>query len=158
MAADKLHSSRGFPTIAARTQEQQVGDMAKCDPVQHWLDSAKADLRVARTVFKGGHWRFTVFVCHLTVEKSIKAAVQKKTGMLPPKIHDLGALLIKSGCQLPPDLEKFVRKLAGLSIPTRYPDDLDAVKVQYTGASANLYLQMTSKVYRWFSRAVRSLE
>jgi HEPN domain-containing protein len=106
-------------------------------------------------MFKGGHWRYVVFLCHLAVEKSIKAMVQKKAGRLPPKVHDLVLLLRKADVALPEDLQAFIGQLSGLSIPTRYPDDLRVAARAFSRKSAGQCLQIAARVLRWFEQAVR---
>jgi len=129
--------------------------MAKPDLVKHWLSSANADLRAARSLFKNGHWRHVFFLCHLTVEKSLKAAIQKRTNRIPPKIHDLVTLVQGAGVDCPPDLDKFISRLSDLSIPTRYPADLLVAAGTYNRRTAAECLAMTGKVHRWFAQALR---
>jgi len=96
-----------------------------------------------------------VFLCHLAVEKAIKAVIQSKSGKLPPKVHDLLILLRKASVDPPEELRAFIGQLSGLSIPTRYPDDLRVSASTFSGAFATRCAQMTRKVLKWFEQAVR---
>lgn len=125
------------------------------DPVKHWLSSAREELRASRTLFGGGHWRHVIFLCHLSVEKSIKAAVQKRTGRVPPKTHDLVLLLRQAEVEPPEELRAFIGQLSGLSIPTRYPDVLRVTAGGFDRKFAAHCLRMASRVHRWFEQAVR---
>jgi len=129
--------------------------MAKPDPVQHWLSSAREELRAARTMFRGRHWRHVVFLCHLAVEKAIKAVVQEKTLQLPPKTHDLIVLLRRAGVAPPEEVQAFIGQLSGLSIPTRYPDDLRVAAGRFDRTFAAQCIRMTARVLRWFEQATK---
>ena len=87
--------------------------------------------------------------------KAIKAILQKTTQHLPPKSHDLLLLLRKANVALPADLQTFIGQLSGLSIPTRYPDDLRVAVGTFHRRFAEHCITMTAKVFRWFEQAVR---
>jgi len=129
--------------------------MAAPDPVRHWLSTAREELRAARTLFKGSHWRHVVFLCHLAVEKAIKAVVQKKTARVPPMTHDLVLLLRQAGVQPPDELRAFIGQLSGLSIPTRYPDALRRAAARFDRTFGTYCLKMASRTLRWFAQAAR---
>ena len=129
--------------------------MAKGDLAAHWISSARADLRVARTVFRGRHWRHVVFLSHLCVEKSLKALLQKESGRLPPKTHDLVALVQRLKRKPPAELDAFIGELSQLSVPTRYPDDLRKAGAVFDARFADRCLRMSAKVFRWSEQAVK---
>lgn len=57
--------------------------------VKNWLDSSFYDLETAEHMYNTGRYIYTVFMCHLALEKLLKARVQEITGETPPKTHDL---------------------------------------------------------------------
>lgn len=59
------------------------------EEVKNWLDSARYDLETAEYMFNTGRYIYTVFMCHLALEKVLKAKVQEITGKTPLKTHDL---------------------------------------------------------------------
>jgi HEPN domain-containing protein len=69
--------------------------------IKNWLDSAEYDLETAGHMLKTGRYLFPVFMCHLAVEKTLKAKICEATGRTPPKTHDLIRLLKLSGLTLP---------------------------------------------------------
>ena len=40
---------------------------------KNWLDSAKYDMETAEHMFNTGRYIYTIFMCHLAVEKALKA-------------------------------------------------------------------------------------
>ncbi|MEW5945623.1 MAG: HEPN domain-containing protein [bacterium] len=95
--------------------------MAK-DP-EEWLKQAEYDMDTARAVFGAGRYIHVVFMCHLSIEKTLKGLYLKKLKEEPPKIHNLLYLMEKVEMKPPGELEKFLLELNGRSVPTRYPED-----------------------------------
>jgi len=123
--------------------------------VKNWLSSAEYDLRAAADMQKSGHYLYTVFLCHLAVEKGLKAKIREATGKTPPKTHDLIGLLGLSGLTPPPELLDFLGRLSGANIATRYPEDLSELVKAYTEDVAEEYLQQTEGVIEWIARRLR---
>lgn len=123
--------------------------------VENWLNLARYDLGVARDMLEAGRYPYTVFFCHLAVEKALKAKVQEVTGKTPPKIHELVALLKLSGLTPPAKLVDFIGKLGGASTAMRYPVDLSELIKAYTSEVAQEYLQQTNEVVEWIARQLK---
>lgn len=89
------------------------------------------------------------FICHLALEKLLKAHVTEATQSVPAKSHDLISLVKKAELELPQDLLEFIGKINTASIPTRYPDDLQRALKDYPKPVAHDYLEQTEKVLQW---------
>jgi len=61
--------------------------------VRNWLNSAEYDLETAEHMFKTERYIYTVFMCHLCIEKILKAKIEEITNKTPPKTHDLEYLI-----------------------------------------------------------------
>ena len=103
--------------------------MAK--PPDEWLTQANYDRDTAAYMFKGGRYMYTVFMCHLSLEKALKGLYAEKLGREPPKTHNLLYLIEKIKLKLPADLHDFTSTLNRVSVPTRYPDDLRRILKDY---------------------------
>jgi HEPN domain-containing protein len=106
-------------------------------------------LRAGETLFRGGHYRWTVFSCHLAIEKSLKAVLQHQHGILPPRLHDLRALLTRTGLKPSARLQRFIHQLGGLSVPTRYPGPLSTGPPGLRKTWVERALRQTGKVLEW---------
>ena len=95
--------------------------------VKNWLDSAKYDLDAAEHMFKSGNYIYTVFMCHLALEKTLKAKVEEITDKTPPKIHDLEYLMGIAELSPDKDIENFIVEITNLSVVTRYPNDFQKI-------------------------------
>lgn len=82
-------------------------------------------------MFKTGRYIYTIFMCHLSIEKALKGLSAKKFKKDPPKIHNLNYLLEKISIELKKDMLDFVDNLNNLSVLTRYPDELEKMLKDY---------------------------
>ena len=93
-----------------------------------------------------GRFLYVVFMCHLTLEKMLKAHFTEATQSVPTKTHDLIYLVKKSGLALPQAHFEFIGKINNASVPTRYPEDLQKMIAQYPDFIARDYLEKTEEV------------
>ena len=124
--------------------------------IENWLSSARYDLAVAKDMLEADRYPYTVFFCHLAVEKALKAKVQEVTGRTPPKIHDLVALLKLTQLTPPPEILDFIGKLSGASTATRYPTDLAELLRTYTLEAAQEYLRQAKETVEWIAGQLKS--
>ena len=61
----------------------------KLKPPGEWLKQASYDIGTASAMFKSRKYVYTVFMCHLCMEKALKGLYAKKFTKDPPKIHHL---------------------------------------------------------------------
>jgi HEPN domain-containing protein len=85
--------------------------------------SAEYDLKTAESMFEAGRYIYVVFMCHLAIEKMLKAIVAQVTKQIPPKTHNLLYLIKLFDLKLPQELFDFISKINNVSIVTRYPED-----------------------------------
>ncbi len=96
----------------------------KFKPPEEWMEQAEYDVGTAAAMLESGRYIYAVFMCHLSLEKALKAHFAKRLEENPPKIHNLNYLLERSAVQLPTQYQNFVGELNDKSVPTRYPDVL----------------------------------
>ncbi len=93
----------------------------------YWWDSAEEDLVVAESLVSAGHYRYAAFLCHLAVEKSLKAVISR-TGM-PPRIHNLTRLaeLAQFKDQMAREQFEVLDLLEPMNIEGRYPGQFSSM-------------------------------
>lgn len=116
---------------------------------RNWLEAAAYDLESARHMLSSGRYLYVVFLCHLTLEKLLKAMVTEVTGQTAPRSHDLIYLAKRSGISAEPRHLEFIGKLNNASIPTRYPSDIREAIREYTEEVADSYLKQSEEVVSW---------
>lgn len=116
---------------------------------QEWLKQADYDMDTAEFMFNGGRYIYAVFMCHLSIEKALKGIYQKKLDKTPPKTHNLIYLIEKTHLQPPEGLYDSVFALNRVSIPTRYPDDLERMLKDYNKERTKELIEKGKEVLKW---------
>ena len=90
--------------------------------IDYWRKSALEDLEAGRSLLEKGHFRHSLFLAHLALEKMLKARVIIHTRQLPPKIHNLERLAEISGLQLSLERKQTLSAFGIHQLQGRYPD------------------------------------
>jgi HEPN domain-containing protein len=90
---------------------------------KYWLELCDDDIPVARNLLNSKDWLWMSFICHLIVEKSIKAVIAEITSEEPKRIHDLAKLAGQAGLDgvLSEVQMDFLEELTPYNIEARYP-------------------------------------
>jgi HEPN domain-containing protein len=67
------------------------------DDVRYWLDLARYDLRAATAMLKAKQRLYVGFLCHLAIEKTLKAYWVHTRSTTPPFTHGLSFLAERTG-------------------------------------------------------------
>jgi HEPN domain-containing protein len=97
---------------------------------RRWLEEARHDLQVVRTLLQGRHYAAACFYSQQAAEKALKGFLYANYER-PPLTHSVQEL-IEQCMKLSPNLAVLQEKAAVLdqySIPTRYPDALPAPRI-----------------------------
>ena len=117
-----------------------------------WLKQAEYDMRTAAAMLDAKRYIYVVFMCHLAIEKALKGLYTQVLWELPPKTHNLLLLVERTGVEMPEDLYGFIVRLNGVSVPTRYPEDIEKLKKEYTKKNAGMMLETSKRVLKWLRR------
>jgi HEPN domain-containing protein len=116
---------------------------------QEWLKQADYDMDTAEFMFNGRRFFYTVFMCHLSVEKAMKGLYQKRLKQTPPKTHNLVHLLNKMGIKPAGTPGRFIIKLNEANVVTRYPEDIDKLQKDYTEVIVKDILIKGKEILQW---------
>jgi HEPN domain-containing protein len=94
-------------------------------------------------------------MCHLAIEKILKAKVGEMTTKVPPKTHNLRYLVKLSSLEPPEEIFIFLSELSDVSIPTRYPEDFSNLQSSYDKKAAKTYLKKTKETFEWIRKSLR---
>ena len=114
-----------------------------------WLKQADYDMDTADAMFSSGRYFYAIFMCHLSIEKSLKGLYSKKFHEVPPKTHNLIYFLNKIGKKPDQELKKFITKLNTASVATCYPDDLAKIQSAYTEEITKEMIEKSKDVLKW---------
>ena len=116
---------------------------------ENFLLSSEYDFTTAQHMLKTGRYVYVVFMCHIAIEKLLKAVVAEITGRTPPKTHNLIYLVKLANLSIPQELFDFVAKINNSSVVTRYPEDFKILITSYPEEIVREYLENTEKVLTW---------
>jgi len=119
---------------------------------ENFIASAEYDLNTAEHMLKTGRYIYVIFMCHLSIEKMMKALSSEVTDKTPPKTHNLIYLTKLSGIHFLEDHFEFVSKLNNASVVTRYPDDFKKLVEAYPEDIAKSYLSQTKEIIEWLKQ------
>ena len=117
--------------------------------MEEWVKQAEYDFKTAEAMFSTQRYIYAVFMAHLSLEKLLKALYFKILKELPPKTHDLLFLISKSGIEIPSDKMRFLKILNNVSIPTRYPQDLNRLLKVYNKNKTKEIIAQSREVLKW---------
>jgi len=127
--------------------------------VKNWVATSNYDILTADAMYKAGRYLYVVFMCHLAMEKMLKALLAHKFSEdMPPKIHNLIILAQKANISPPDNLKDFLQRIDNVSIATRYPEDLRTLSKEFNQDTAKRILTDTKRMLKWLKQHLKSEE
>jgi len=114
--------------------------------VAYWQNGALDDLESAKILISNNRLLHGLFLCHLVVEKSIKAIVVKETNEIAPRSHNLLFLSGIAKLEFEEDNEIFLGILMKYQLQGRYPDYNPIIP---DNNKVLEYLNRTEKIMTW---------
>jgi len=103
-------------------------------------------------MLKTGRYIYVIFLCHLTIEKMLKAVSAEVTDKTPPRTHNLIYLTKLAKVQFGENHLEFIAKLNNASVITRYPEDFQGLIEAYPENIAISYLHQTKEIIEWLKQ------
>ena len=119
---------------------------------QEWLKQADYDIKTAEIMFDNKRYFYAVFMCHLSIEKVLKGIYLDRLKEIPPKTHNLVYLVEKIKLLLPENLYDSVFALNRVSVPTRYPDDIQRMLKDYNEERTKKVIESGKEVLQWLKK------
>lgn len=121
------------------------------DKVKYWLDIADYDFATAQDLFMASRWLYVGFMCHQTLEKTLKAYWTSKMPVEPPYVHNLIRLVEGSGLVdlMSEDQLSFLDAITPMNIEARYPDYKSSLAASLDKDICNTILQRTLELQQW---------
>jgi len=118
--------------------------------IEWWRESSKEDFGVAKVLFEQKHYSHSLFFCHLSAEKLLKAIVMKRTGDFAPFTHDLRRLVEIGGVEIGEERGKILEEMFTFHIAGRYaPEKLEFYQKYNNQGIAKEWVQHTENLLIW---------
>ncbi len=121
--------------------------------IEYYESSGGEDWEIARKLFSSKDYAYSLFFCHLALEKTLKAVVVRKTDEYPPFTHFLARLAEQAGLPLDETQIADLNEITKFNITTRYEDDKREFRKLATKEYAEKYLAITEKLIQWLKQS-----
>ena len=122
---------------------------------EQWILQANDDIEVAELLFKSKKYLHSIFICHLAVEKALKAVYANINDQVPPKTHNLIYLLEITKLELSSEKYECLASLNDAGIPTRYPEDRDQMLKEFTDENVGSTIKTSKEVILWITEKLK---
>jgi type I restriction enzyme S subunit len=107
------------------------------------------DMKTAKIMFNNKRYIYAVFMCHLSIEKALKGLYAQKLHETPPKTHNLLYLVEKIKLELSEEMYDILFTLNGVSVPTRYPDEVKKMQKDYNKKKTKILIDKSKGALKW---------
>ncbi len=125
--------------------------------VTYWVDTASYDLETAEGLFRIKRYPYVLFMCHLGVEKLLKAILVKKTGKHADYTHNLVYLAEKAGLDFTEAQLDLLAEMNEFNLEARYPEVKMSFYKDCTEAYTLKYLEYTREIHKWLTEQLEQL-
>jgi HEPN domain-containing protein len=134
--------------------KNEVEVMAMTNDAAYWLDMAEYDLETARAMLSTKRYLYVAFMCHQTIEKTLKAVIAGSGDNEPPKTHNLIRLaeLSHLSSAFSPQQRDFIALLTPMNIEARYTAYKDSVAAGLSDERCVQLIKETEDLYLWIKQ------
>lgn len=129
--------------------------MKKEEIVDYWLNSSDIDFNAMESLFKNGHYLWTLFVGHLVLEKLLKAYYVKHRGIEIPYTHDLLSIAKKANLIVTDEQADFLDEVTTFNIKARYPDYKNRFYKRATEEFARVHTTRIKEFRLWLLKEIK---
>lgn len=122
---------------------------------ENWFKQAKEDFDSGKYNLEGKKYYLVVYLCHQTIEKSLKAIILEKSKQKTIEIHSL--VQLGKLAKVPEYFFSNLRKLSPQYTISRYPDVSDEVPyLLYDENIAKEFLSFAKEILEWTEKQLKS--
>ncbi|MDR2589515.1 MAG: HEPN domain-containing protein [Oscillospiraceae bacterium] len=127
--------------------------MNNIDKVKYWIDLAKEDFDVAKSLYSNGKYLYCGFFCHISVEKALKARIES-IGLTPLKSHNLIKLAELGSLEdiMTSEQTDLLYLLNPLQMEARYPTYKQQLQELLTSDYCIILLNRTEEIITWIEK------
>jgi len=126
-----------------------MNNTSKYKSSNEWIKQSEYDFKTAAAMYNSGRYIYCIFMCHLSIEKALKAHYTATNKSNPPKTHNLNYLLSNTNLEFKNEFRDFIEELNDKSVPTRYPDDLNRILKNFKKKDSGILLNKTKQLLKW---------
>lgn len=125
--------------------------MTQDEAYKYWIESAKRNQQVALDNYRLGHYDWSLFFYHLTLEKLFKGLIIKNA-QVPPPVHDLSKLAKIAKVTLTQQYSDYLKKITTYNIEARYDDYKRSFYKKATKAYTEKWIKNCEEIIIWLKK------
>lgn len=123
--------------------------------LKHWSSMADYDMKTAQSMFDAKRYPYALFMCHLSIEKLLKAIIVKQTSEHAPYTHNLIELGKTSGIDFKAEQQTLLADLKEFNLEARYPEWKKDFYKRANQKYTEKYLTETKILFLWLKKYLK---
>jgi len=120
--------------------------------MEYWIDLSDYDFTTAKFMLKSKRFPYCLFMCHLSVEKLLKALIVKFTKEHAPYSHNLVDLAKRTKIDFLEEDKMLLADLTEFNLEARYPEWQKKFYSKCSYKYTEDYFQKTKKFQKWLKK------
>lgn len=129
------------------------GDYKKL--VNYWRDLSDYDIVTAKHMFQTKRYPYCLFLCHLSVEKLLKALLVFQVKRHAPRTHNLVDLAKDTGIEFSENQKNLLADLTEFNLEARYPEWEKEFYKQATKRYTENYFNQAVNFQKWLKKYLK---
>jgi HEPN domain-containing protein len=122
---------------------------------EEWMRQAEYDIETAQAMFDSKRYVYSVFMCHLSAEKALKAVRMAHLKQMPPRTHNLIYLMKAVPLSFSEEQSDLFLILNRACIATRYPEELNLLVAEFPETKTGEILKQAREIIQWLKSELR---
>lgn len=123
--------------------------------IKYWKDLSDYDITTAKFMFETKRYPYCLFMCHLSVEKILKAILVKRTKEQAPYSHNLVDLAQRTKIEFSDNDKNLLADLTEFNLEARYPEWQKQFYKKSTRSYTLEYLNQSVKLQKWLKNYLK---
>lgn len=128
--------------------------MKRDELIEHWLKSAEEDNKVSEQMYELGNYSWSLYISHLSCEKTFKALWTSKLNSNPIKTHNLILLANKLEISIDDEERIFLNEVNSFNIEAKYPTTKRKLEIKSNKEYTRKFLNKIQEFNNWLKSQI----
>lgn len=123
--------------------------------IAYWKDLSNYDIKTAEHMFKTGRYPYCLFMCHLSIEKILKALIVNFFKKHAPHTHNLVDLAKHTKITFSDEQKDLLADLTEFNLEARYPEWQKEFYTKATKMYTLKYFNQSMRLQKWLKNFLK---
>lgn len=119
---------------------------------KYWKELSDYDIETAKFMFQTKRYPYCLFMCHLSIEKMLKAVIVKQKEKQAPYSHNLINLAKRTEIKFSKENKILLADLTEFNLEARYPEWQKKFYTKCSKKYTEKYFNQTKKLQKWLKK------